>query len=306
MINSIRRKTLAAALAIALPPALAVYSYAGPKGIWVALLATLPGILAALFLGTGLSRKLQRCTAFVNSIPDPTSPRSHLSFGGEDELGTLTHALNSAGPKVREIVQGLTMELARYEAIVSGLTEGVLVVDSKLTITFCNRAFVEAIGDHGVAKGLPLIKVIREPALLEALKAVVDSGTEVRKRLELSVQDGRIFEIHAAPLAGAPSRSAVAILHDLTPRERLDRIRRDFIANVSHEFRTPLATIRGFAETLLDGGLEDRQNRRKFVEVIYANSVRLNNIASDLLSLSESGSRFTILLPRLLANSAVG
>ena len=71
------------------------------------------------------------------------------------------------------------------------------------------------------------------------------------------------------------------------PEEHLERVKRDFIANVSHEFRTPLATIRGYAETLLDGGLEDRKNRRKFVEIIQANGIRLNNIAADLLTLSD-------------------
>jgi two-component system phosphate regulon sensor histidine kinase PhoR len=73
----------------------------------------------------------------------------------------------------------------------------------------------------------------------------------------------------------------------VTPVERLERAKRDFVANVSHEFRTPLATITGYAETLLNGGLEDGANRRRFVEIIQANGVRLNNIAADLLTLSE-------------------
>ena len=93
--------------------------------------------------------------------------------------------------------------------------------------------------------------------------------------------------MNAAPLANSSSRGAIAILHDITPSEHLERVKRDFIANVSHEFRTPLATIRGYAETLLDGGLEDRENRRKFVEIIQANGIRLNNIAADLLTLSD-------------------
>lgn len=93
--------------------------------------------------------------------------------------------------------------------------------------------------------------------------------------------------MNAAPLANSTSRGAIAILRDVTPQEHLERIKRDFIANVSHEFRTPLATIRGYAETLLDGGLEDHENRRKFVEIIQANGTRLNNIAADLLTLSE-------------------
>jgi two-component system phosphate regulon sensor histidine kinase PhoR len=96
-----------------------------------------------------------------------------------------------------------------------------------------------------------------------------------------------VFDVHAVPLRSTSSRGAMAILHDVMPAERLERVKRDFIANVSHEFRTPLATIRGYAETLLEGGLEDETNRRKFVEIIQANGVRLNNIAADLLALSE-------------------
>ena len=87
--------------------------------------------------------------------------------------------------------------------------------------------------------------------------------------------------------------SAVVLLLDTTEMERLERIRKDFVGNVSHELRTPLAAIRGYAETLLDGALDDVENRRKFVEIILAHANRLNNIASDLLALSdlESGRR---------------
>jgi two-component system phosphate regulon sensor histidine kinase PhoR len=116
------------------------------------------------------------------------------------------------------------------------------------------------------------------------LKRVVDSGEPVRQRVQLS---GRSFDVNATLLANSTSRGAIAILHDISFEEHLERVKRDFIANVSHEFRTPLATIRGYAETLLDGGLEDRKNRRKFVEIIQANGIRLNNIAADLLTLSD-------------------
>ena len=91
----------------------------------------------------------------------------------------------------------------------------------------------------------------------------------------------------------SPHRGALVILHDITGLERLERIRRDFVANVSHELRTPLTAIRGYAETLLGGALADTENNRRFVEIIQAHAIRLNNIASDLLTLSdlESGRR---------------
>jgi two-component system phosphate regulon sensor histidine kinase PhoR len=77
------------------------------------------------------------------------------------------------------------------------------------------------------------------------------------------------------------------VLHDVTDLERQEQVRKDFVADVSHELRTPLAAIRGYAETLLDGALEDKENNRRFVEIILSHAIRLNNIASDLLVLSE-------------------
>jgi two-component system phosphate regulon sensor histidine kinase PhoR len=190
-------------------------------------------------------------------------------------------------PRIEELVNRLTNELTRRETILASMTDAVLAVDARMNVTFCNQAFTQAVGDHAAAEGVPLIKVVRDPVLLEIVKRVVDTGEPVRERLHLSTADTQTFEVHAVPLAGTASRGAIAILHDITPAERLERVKRDFIANVSHEIRTPLATIRGFAETLLEGALEDEHNRRKFVEIIQANGVRLNNIAADLLTLSE-------------------
>ena len=93
--------------------------------------------------------------------------------------------------------------------------------------------------------------------------------------------------MQAGPLRAPSRRGGLAILHDISDLERLERVRKDFVANVSHELRTPLTAIQGYSETLLDGALEDQQNNRKFLEIIRAHSIRLNNIASDLLVLSD-------------------
>src|SRR5260370_29657066 len=98
---------------------------------------------------------------------------------------------------------------------------------------------------------------------------------------------GRSFEVYATPLSTPLGRGAIAVLHDTTDLERLEQVRKDFVANVSHEMRTPLAAIAGYAETLLDGALSDPENNRKFVQIIQSSAIRLNSIASDLLVLSE-------------------
>ncbi len=268
-------------------PLVAVVVLYGPGG-YFRLFALAWGILAICgtwLFGRSLSRRIHDLKVFADRFPEPGDTPLRLNIG-DDDLGELERSLSRMAPRIEERLKDLAAELARRETILGSMTEAVLAVDAKLNVSFCNNSFIRAAGDHGISEGIPLIKVLRDPGLLQLLKNVIQSGATVQQRLKLSSQD-RAFAVYAAPLDGNASRGALAILHDVTPIERLERTKRDFVANVSHEFRTPLATIAGYAETLLNGGLEDQENRRRFVEVIQANSARLNNIATDLITLSE-------------------
>lgn len=168
------------------------------------------------------------------------------------------------------------------------MAEGVLAVDGELRIVFSNTSFARTMGAQiPIPEKLPLIEVVRDPNLRRMLARVLATGEACKERLQPTTAQGRIFEVQAAPLVVGTSLGAIAIFHDITDLERLERIRRDFVANVSHELRTPLTAIRGYAETLLEGALDDADNNRKFIEIIRAHAIRLNNIASDLLMLSE-------------------
>jgi len=287
MRDSIARKVCTLAAILAAP--LVVLIFVSVADLRVRLAAVALAVLAAgvaWLVARARAARINRLTAFVDGMLDQTGPRPQLVHS-DDELGELTRSLSRMTPRIAELVNRLSMELTRREAVLASMTEAVLAVDAQLNVTFCNHSFQQAVGDHGTASGVPLIRMVRDPDLLRVLKQVLDSGEPVRRRLQLTGPEGHSFEVNAAPLANSTSRGAIAILHDVTPQEHLERVKRDFIANVSHEFRTPLATIRGYAETLLDGGLDDHQNRRKFVEIIQANGIRLNNIAADLLTLSD-------------------
>jgi len=283
MLNSIVRKALAAVLFAVVPP-LAVYGETGK--LWIAAASALPGLIVTLVMATAFSRRLTRLTTFVSHILDANTARPELDRS-DDEAGDLAAALSEMAPKIDDLVNRLRAELTRREAVLASLDEGVIAVDAKLNVTFRNNSFLQAVGEPKIVEGGPLIRAVRDPELFHMLKEVIDTGRTERRRLRFSVQDGHSYDVSVGPLAHLRSRGAIAILRDVTPGERLERMRRDFIANVSHEFRTPLATIRGYAETLLEGGLEDEENRRKFVEIILANGIRLNNIAADLLTLAE-------------------
>jgi two-component system phosphate regulon sensor histidine kinase PhoR len=174
------------------------------------------------------------------------------------------------------------------------MAEGVLAVDHQMRIMFCNQSLAHALGlKTPVEENTPLVGLVRDPKFLALISGVLASGEPESSKLQFTGEDSSVFEAYASPLAVPPHRGALVILHDITGLERLERIRRDFVANVSHEMRTPLTAIRGYAETLLAGALSDTENNRRFVEIIQAHAIRLNNIASDLLTLSdlESGRR---------------
>ena len=263
--------------------------------------AAMVALIIAYFFSRSFTRRIGRLQAFAEGLVE-TRAAGTLSADAEDELGALARSLDRAAIQIRDFVDRLSLEAARREAILASMVEGVLAVDNELRVIFCNESFARAIGSKGaIPERLPLLELARDPELLDMLTRALVSGEPLRRRLDLASAAGRTFEVQVAPLASPPQRGAIAILHDVTDLERLERVRKDFVANVSHELRTPLTAIRGYAETLLDGALEDKENNRRFLEVIRAHAVRLNNIASDLLTLSELESGKLMVEPERLS-----
>jgi two-component system phosphate regulon sensor histidine kinase PhoR len=258
---------------------------------WRILTASAVAALIALFIAYFFSRsftqRIGRLRAFAEGLAKTNFTEGPLP-DADDELGSLTRSLNSTASQLHDLIERLGLESERREAILASMVEGVLAVDQDLRITFYNASFARTLGLRSeVPAKAPLVEIVRDPVLRDILTRVVAGGETLKQRLQLPAAEGRAFEVQAAPLRVATGRGAIAILHDITDLERLERVRKDFVANVSHELRTPLTAIRGYTETLLEGALEDKENNRKFLEIIKNHSVRLNSIASDLLALSE-------------------
>jgi two-component system phosphate regulon sensor histidine kinase PhoR len=248
----------------------------------VALCSSLLALLVAFFISRSLTRRVSKLKQVAAGILDRPTDDSG------DDLGSLERSIEGVSKELRRLLDRLRFESARREAILSSMAEGVLAVDPDLRVTFCNTAFLKAIGFRGASfEGLSLLELVRDTGLHQLLREVLLTGESQKLRFKLSAAYGRTFEVQATPLAMPAGRGAIAILHDITDLERLEQVRKDFVANVSHELRTPLAGVIGYAETLLDGALDDGANNRKFVEIIRSNAVRLNSIAADLLVLSD-------------------
>ena len=302
MSSSLFRRLIAAALALVVLTLLAINyvlgSFAAHAGtpvdpdirsavLAIALFAAILALAVALSVSRALTSRVRRLKRAAEGLLGPEAQPGGLS-DPNDDLGSLERSLTGVSHELRGLVSNLRFESARREAILSGMAEGVLAVDPDLKVTFCNQALLAAIGFRGSHyEGFGLLQLVRDPALYEMIRSVRTTGEPHTLRFHLSADTPRTFEAQATPVAMPSGSGVIAIFHDITDLERLEQVRKDFVANVSHELRTPLAGIIGYADTLLDGALDDTANRRKFVEIIRANAVRLGSIAADLLVLSE-------------------
>jgi two-component system, OmpR family, phosphate regulon sensor histidine kinase PhoR len=248
--------------------------------------------LLALGLGYLFTRSL---TGRIESIRKFSEKVAHGNLDARvkevatDELGSLAESLNTTADALQGTIDALRKEKNRVAAILEGMRAGVLVIDSEGRITLMNpvlRRILQA--DLKESLGRKLIEVVRNAELKNILDRVLADKKEATAIVEMALGTRRSFEVVAVPLveAGPTSGGVVAVLHDITRLKELEAIRKDFVANVSHELRTPLTSIRGFAETLLDGALEDRNNNRRFVEIIKSHALRLSELTMDLLTLA--------------------
>lgn len=255
--------------------------------VYASLAMAILALILAYFFSARISRRIHRIKAFAERLLTSTDP-APIVVDSTDELGALSRTLNHVGRQLRESMDKLRIESSHRKAILAGMVEGVLAIDRDRRVLFCNTSLARAVGvDPSSAEHLPLVTILRDSALLNALESVLATGSPATSCIQLAAAGDRVFVAHAAPLADEEGGGAVAVLHEITEVERLENVRRDFVANVSHELRTPLTAILGYAETLLDGAMDDRETNRKFLETIKAHAIRLNNISADLLTLSD-------------------
>ena len=248
-----------------------------------ALLALLVGGLLALVAGRSIARPLTQITAAARAIAAGSPPRFPRS--GVPDIDALVQALRQMHRQLADRFEELRREQAETAALVESMVEGVVAADERGRIVTANSAARRLLG-YGPLDPLPdLAELFRIKAAREVVDAVLGGASVQDREVEL---DGRSVLLNARPL---PAGGAVLVLHDLTELRRLEAVRRDFVANVSHELKTPLTSISGYAETLLSDP-PDPETSRVFLGTILGNARRMQRLVDDLLDLSriESGS----------------
>jgi two-component system phosphate regulon sensor histidine kinase PhoR len=215
----------------------------------------------------------------------------------EDELGEMAAAINDMAEELGLRLEEVTAEKEQLHAVLAGMVEGVLVLDTDGCVTLANPRLRELLSLWGPVEGRKLLEVVRHPGIDDALRAAADSTAPVVSEVEVGDRAPRTLLIHAAafPQEG-PTMGTVAVFHDVTELRHLENVRRDFVANASHELQTPLTAIRGFAETLVGNDLSWEEVRSQ-LDVILRNSERLENLIRDMRELSRIESRRVPLHP---------
>ena len=252
--------------------------------------------LSAFFFSRRLRQRCDGLRAFLQVAPDRGLPPS-LPVWESDELGAVEAGMQRFIQRQYEYTRSLQGARQDREAVLQSMAEGVIVLDLTRTILFSNQAAPKLFGLSPDIDwhGKPLLEFSRHPVLQDIVREVIESplGTEALIReITLERETTHHLAVSARQMnqmntdSAAPS-GVILALHNLTQVKQLESIRADFVANVSHELRTPLTAIKGYAETLLNGALNDPLIARRFLSIIDRHSERLSRLIDDLLTLSD-------------------
>lgn len=258
-------------------------------GAVVALLAA--GV--SLFVSRRISRPLERLKRGAQGFAQGNLS-DKLPVGDSQEIAALAETLNQMAAELDERIRTVERQRNERDAILSSMVEGVLAVDSRQRLISLNEPGARLFGvDAQTVLGRQLREVVRNPQLHTLVADVLSRGEPIQDDIVLDDVPQRLLRAQGTVLRdsgpGDPKgleTGALVVMHDVTRLKKLENIRRDFVANVSHELKTPITSIKGFVETLLEGAMYDGDNAQRFLRIIASQADRLNEIIEDLLTLS--------------------
>ncbi|WP_226528546.1 two-component system histidine kinase PnpS [Metabacillus niabensis] len=263
--------------------------------LWMILVACL-GIAFIIILLIGV-----RITAqFTRPIESATKVAMELAKGNYkartyedhlDETGMLSQSINILARNLQDMTRAQEMQQDRLQTLIENMGSGLILIDGRGYINLVNRAYKELFEVDSAGFLYQLYHdAFEHQEIIETVEEIFMTEVKVRKQLHLPIKiERRHFEVYGAPIIGTNDewKGIVLVFHDITELKKLEQMRKDFVANVSHELKTPITSIKGFSETLLDGALSDKQTAEYFLSIILKESDRLQTLIQDLLDLSK-------------------
>lgn len=249
--------------------------------------------LIAAIASTMLARSITRP---IDSIMNVTSRlrkndySSRVNTEAKGEIGDLSQSINALAASLQRQMKEIEENEQQLTSIISNMVSGVMLVNQDGKVELLNSAMERFLSQHkGNLIGQPYEKVGERFALSPHIHAVFETNEKVHEEVHSYYPQERIMDAHLAPYYGQgwQQRGVIVVLHDITEIRRLEKMRSDFVANVSHELKTPVTSVRGFSETLMSGEVTDEETTKQFLKIIHDESQRLDRLISDLLNLSK-------------------
>lgn len=263
------------------------------KNLWTSLAVVLLTIflltgLIGMRLAKGISGPIEEMIQVSEKLKEKDYS-ARVKSAATGELGQLTNAINVLAASLKSQMDKIQENEQQLSGVLSNMMSGVLLVNTDGRIQLANKAMGKMIGElPGHFIGKHHMEVGRNVELSKLIDQCLKTCSELREEVHFYYPKERILDAHLAPYVGDNGnlKGMIAVLHDVTNIRRLERMRSEFVANVSHELKTPITSVKGFAETLLDGAMEDGVLCRSFLTIIQEESNRMHRLIQDLLYLS--------------------
>lgn len=212
-----------------------------------------------------------------------------------DELSDLAKVMNTMAEQLQDRISVIVQQHSQQDAVLSSMIEGVLAFDTEERLININNSASALLSiDPGTSIGKSIQEVVRNVGIQRFVEQALNADHAIEGYISLVDEEERFLQAHGSTLKDGSGViiGVLVVLNDVTELRNLENVRRDFVANVSHELKTPITSIKGFVETLLDGAMHDREDAERFLRIVSKQADRLNAIIEDLLSLSriEQGS----------------
>jgi len=259
------------------------------KFIWASILIAVIAAAVSLIVSKRMTWPVEQMTKTARLFAKGDFSQ-RLYIPATDELAELSKALNEMAQQLSDRIDAITNDKNRTEAILSSMIEAVLAVDLDGRIASLNEAAAHILNiDKDKAIGRILEEIVRNPDIQKFIHNTLKGNIQSAETDTFLVNyEEKFLQLHGTSLTDSKGNrnGAVIVMHDITQINRFDQIRRDFVANVSHELKTPITSIKGFVETMMEGVLNDPDQAKRFLDIIAKHTERLNSIVDDLLSLS--------------------
>ncbi|MBI5641683.1 MAG: PAS domain S-box protein [Nitrospirae bacterium] len=251
----------------------------------VVILLMLTGVFV-LWQTDHLRRLLMQITDFSRSLSRGEIER-RLFLNNAGEFSEIADNLTSMSLKLQDMMNRHEEEKNRLNVIFRSVPDALLIIDSRGMITLSSSSARDFFGDISLS-GKRYAEAVRNHEFADLVEEVRKNNAPGMTEFRIDAPVERYLRVRVSPVSYRENEFSgfVAVFHDITEHEKLEQVRKDFVANVSHELKTPITAIRGFADTLLEGAIEDRENALKFIGTIKSNSERINSLVDDLMTIS--------------------